>query len=103
MHRGTKQDKGVTQIGNDNLFMAYTHVAHDCVIGDYCHVAVGAHLCGTVTVGNGTWIGAGATVCNNITICGGCIIGAGAVGVNNIDEPGTYIGVPAKIKERSNG
>lgn len=33
MHRGTKQDRGVTQIGNDNLFMAYTHVAHDCIVG----------------------------------------------------------------------
>ncbi|MDD5272441.1 MAG: acyl-[acyl-carrier-protein]--UDP-N-acetylglucosamine O-acyltransferase, partial [Methylovulum sp.] len=31
MHRGTKQDHSVTRIGSDNLFMAYTHVAHDCV------------------------------------------------------------------------
>src|SRR5262249_15721395 len=34
VNRGTVQDQGVTRIGNDNLFMAYTHVAHDCQIGN---------------------------------------------------------------------
>ncbi len=63
----------------------------------FCHVAVGAHLCGTVTIGNATWIGAGATVSNNVNICGECTIGAGAVVVKDITEPGTYIGVPARI------
>jgi UDP-N-acetylglucosamine acyltransferase len=48
MHRGTVQDHGVTQIGNDNLFMAYTHVAHDCIIGDHVIMANGASLAGHV-------------------------------------------------------
>ncbi len=48
MHRGTKQDQGVTKIGSDNLFMAYTHVAHDCVIGDNVIMANGASLAGHV-------------------------------------------------------
>lgn len=34
IHRGTIQDSGVTTIGSDNLFMAYSHIAHDCVIGN---------------------------------------------------------------------
>ena len=34
IHRGTIQDQGVTKIGSNNLFMAYTHVAHDAVIGN---------------------------------------------------------------------
>ena len=34
INRGTAHDRGVTRIGDDNLFMAYTHVAHDCVIGN---------------------------------------------------------------------
>lgn len=38
--------------------------------GEFVHVAVGAHLCGTLTIGNATWIGAGATVSNNVNICG---------------------------------
>ena len=34
LNRGTVQDQGVTRIGNDNRFMAYAHVAHDCVIAN---------------------------------------------------------------------
>jgi UDP-N-acetylglucosamine acyltransferase len=48
MHRGTIQDQGLTKIGNDNLFMAYTHVAHDCRIGDHVIMANGASLAGHV-------------------------------------------------------
>ena len=50
VHRGTVQDAGVTRIGSDNLFMAYTHVAHDCVIGDHVIMANGATLAGHVRV-----------------------------------------------------
>ena len=74
-------------------------VDHDCVLEDFVHVAVGAHVAGTVSIGAGTWIGAGATVSNNLQICGGCMIGAGAVVIKSITESGTYVGVPAeKIK-----
>jgi UDP-N-acetylglucosamine acyltransferase len=48
MHRGTKQDRSLTKIGSDNLFMAYTHVAHDCIIGDHVIMANGASLAGHV-------------------------------------------------------
>lgn len=48
IHRGTVQDQGVTRIGNDNLFMAYTHVAHDCVVGNGVIMANAASLAGHV-------------------------------------------------------
>ena len=48
LHRGTQQDRGVTQIGSDNLFMAYTHIAHDCIIGNHVTMANGASLAGHV-------------------------------------------------------
>ncbi|MGQ9660488.1 MAG: acyl-ACP--UDP-N-acetylglucosamine O-acyltransferase [Thermochromatium sp.] len=50
LHRGTVQDQGVTRIGNDNLFMAYTHVAHDCRIGNQVILANAASLGGHVEV-----------------------------------------------------
>lgn len=50
IHRGTVQDAGVTSIGNDNLLMAYTHVAHDCRIGDHVILANAASLGGHVRV-----------------------------------------------------
>jgi UDP-N-acetylglucosamine acyltransferase len=49
-NRGTVQDNGLTQIGSHNLFMAYVHVAHDCVVGDYTIFANNASLAGHVTV-----------------------------------------------------
>lgn len=50
LHRGTAQDAGVTRVGNNNLFMAYTHVAHDCRIGDQVIMANAASLAGHVEV-----------------------------------------------------
>jgi UDP-N-acetylglucosamine acyltransferase len=50
IHRGTLQDKGETRIGDDNLLMAYTHVAHDCVIGNNVIMANAASLGGHVEV-----------------------------------------------------
>ena len=84
------------RIGKGCIINTCSSVDHDCVVGDYVHIAVGSHLCGTVTVVNGTWIGAGATVSNNVYICSDCMIGAGAVIVNDIRESGTYVGVPAR-------
>lgn len=54
VNRGTTKDRGVTQVGNDNLFMAYSHVAHDCVVGDHCVFANTATLGGHVDVGD--WV-----------------------------------------------
>lgn len=50
IHRGTAQDKGITRIGDDNLFMAYTHVAHDCLVGNGVIMANAASLAGHVEV-----------------------------------------------------
>lgn len=50
LHRGTAQDRGITTVGHGNLLMAYTHVAHDCVIGDHVIMANGASLAGHVRV-----------------------------------------------------
>ena len=71
-------------------------VDHDNVIDDYVHISVGSHLAGNVKVGTKTWIGAGAVVNNDVKICSNCIIGSGAAVVKNIDEPGIFVGVPAR-------
>ena len=57
INRGTVQDAGVTRIGDDNLFMAYTHVAHDCVIGSHVIMANCATLGGHVHLDD--WVGMG--------------------------------------------
>ncbi|NQZ82497.1 MAG: acyl-ACP--UDP-N-acetylglucosamine O-acyltransferase [Colwellia sp.] len=52
IHRGTIQDNSLTKIGCNNLFMAYTHVAHDCMVGDNCILANSASIAGHVHVGD---------------------------------------------------
>lgn len=83
-------------IGDGAIINTCASVDHDCKIGDFSHIAVGARICGTVGIGDCTWIGAGATVINNINICSESLIGAGAVVVKDIKEIGTYVGVPAE-------
>ena len=85
------------RIGRGCIVNTSSSIDHDCVVGDYSHIAVGAHICGTVVIGESTWIGAGAIVSNNINICSGCTIGAGAVVVKDITKNGTYVGVPASL------
>ncbi|CAM3578805.1 acyl-ACP--UDP-N-acetylglucosamine O-acyltransferase [Pseudoalteromonas maricaloris] len=54
IHRGTIQDEGITRIGSNNLFMAYTHVAHDAVIGSNVIFANNASVAGHVHIGD--WV-----------------------------------------------
>lgn len=69
MHRGTQQDQGVTLIGDDNLFMAYTHVAHDCVVGNHVIMANGASIAGHVHVDDNAILG-GFTLVHQFTQIG---------------------------------
>lgn len=93
-----------SRIGKGCIINTCASVDHDCRLGEYVHVAVGAHITGQVEIGNKTWIGAGAIVSNHLRICGSCIIGAGAVVVKDIEEAGTYVGIPAKlVKYHING
>jgi len=58
VNRGTAGGGGVTRIGKGNFLMAYTHVAHDCLIGDGTILANAATLAGHVTVEDGATVGA---------------------------------------------
>lgn len=57
IHRGTAQDRAETTIGSNNLLMAYTHIAHDCVLGDNIIVANSSNLAGHVQVGDWAILG----------------------------------------------
>lgn len=52
MHPGTEDGGGLTKVGNDNLFMNYVHIAHDCVVGNGTVFANNASLAGHVIVGD---------------------------------------------------
>ncbi len=74
---GTAQGGGKTVIGNDNLIMAYAHIAHDCVIGNNCVMANAATLGGHVTLEDNAVIGGLSAVhqfvrLGRLSIVGGC-------------------------------
>ena len=62
IHRGTIQDKSTTTIGDDNLLMAYCHIAHDCEVGSNNVFANNAGIAGHVVVGDHVTIGALTTI-----------------------------------------
>ena len=61
-HRGTVQDRGETLIGDRNLIMAYSYIAHDCVLGNDIVLTNQAALAGSVHVGDGAILGGYAIV-----------------------------------------
>lgn len=73
-----------------------TTVGHDCILGDFCTVAPGANISGNVTFGQRVDVGTQAAFRQHLSLCDDVTIGMGAVVVRNIEEPGTYVGVPAK-------
>lgn len=58
LHRGTAGGGGLTEIGSDNLFMAQSHVAHDCRVGNHVIFANAASLAGHVSVEDHATLGA---------------------------------------------
>src|SRR4029079_15062312 len=58
IHRGTAGGGGMTTIGNHNLLMAYTHIAHDCIIGSETIFGNAATLAGHVLVEDFANVGA---------------------------------------------
>lgn len=57
LHRGTEGGGSETRVGNANLIMAYSHVAHDCILGSHIIMSNGATLAGHVSVGDYVIIG----------------------------------------------
>ena len=58
VHRGTVNGRGETVIGNGNYFMAYSHIAHDCLVGDNTIFLHGATIGGHVDVDDFSTVGA---------------------------------------------
>lgn len=58
VNRGTPEGGGVTRVGSDNLILAYSHIAHDCIIGSHTLFVNGATLAGHVTVEDYATVGA---------------------------------------------
>lgn len=77
IHRA--RDGGVTRIGRGNLLMAYSHVAHDCVLGDGIELANLVQLAGHVEVGDQAGFGGLSAVHQFVRVGAHAFVAAGAM------------------------
>jgi UDP-N-acetylglucosamine acyltransferase len=78
-HRGTSGGRGATTIGDDNYFMANSHVAHDCVVGSGTMFANSAAVAGHVTVEDGAILGGLCAIHQHCRIGRLAMVGGGAM------------------------
>lgn len=95
INRGTTHDEGVTTIGSDNLFMAYSHVAHDCVLGSNLIFANCATLGGHVEIGDWVIIGGMAAIHQFCKIGAHAFIAGGAIVTQDVPTYVMAAGNPA--------
>ena len=94
---GSKKGHGVTKIGARGYFMAYSHVGHDCVVGDDVTFANGAQLGGHVEVGDGVVMGGLSAVQQFGRVGRGAMLG-GVAGANEDIIPfGIAFGAHAQL------
>ncbi len=96
LNRGTVQDTGETRIGSGNLFMAYSHVAHDCRIGDQIVMANAASLAGHVEVQDRAVLGGFTIVHQFCRIGAHCFCAMGSVVTKDVPPYVIIGGHPAQ-------
>ena len=97
---GARFTSGIS-VGDFCIVNQNVTVAHDCIVGNYVHLAPGANVSGNVQLHDGCWIGVGAVInqgnpSKKLEIGANTVVGAGAVVIDDCDHDAVYVGVPAK-------
>lgn len=95
LHRGTVQDQGETRVGSGCLLMAYSHVAHDVVMGDEVIIANGTQLAGHVKIGDHAILGGNCGIHQFCHIGAHAFLGAGTTLVKDVPAYVMVQGNPA--------
>ncbi|MGH8800464.1 MAG: acyl-ACP--UDP-N-acetylglucosamine O-acyltransferase [Casimicrobiaceae bacterium] len=96
IHAGTAQDKGVTTVGDGNWLLAYSHVAHDCVIGDSTTFSNNAQLAGHVFIDDHAVLGGFVGVHQFCRVGAHAMVAAGSIVLQDVPPFVTVAGSPAK-------
>lgn len=84
------------KLGKHTHLNLNTTIGHDTVIGNFFTTAPGVNISGNCNIQDCVYVGTNSAVKQKINICSDVIIGMNAGVVKDINEPGTYIGTPAK-------
>lgn len=98
MHRGTDTSRGETTVGDNGNFLAYSHIAHDCVVGDNVTMANVATLGGHVEVGDFVTLGGLAAVHQMTRIGHHAFAGGAAIIDGDIIPYGMVMGNRARLR-----
>lgn len=79
IHCGTVQGGGITRVGDDNLFMINSHIAHDCSIGNRCIIANNGTLAGHVTLDDFVIVGGMSAIHQFVVIGSHVMLGGGSM------------------------
>jgi sugar O-acyltransferase (sialic acid O-acetyltransferase NeuD family) len=86
-----------TIIGDHTIINTKSSVDHDCIVGNFCHLAPNTTVCGCVKIGNDVFIGTGATIIDHIEIKNNIIIGSVSNIIRNIEDNCKIYGNPGKV------
>lgn len=86
----------LVEIGRGVICNTSSSIDHECIIGDFTHIAPNAVLCGNVQVGRNSFIGANSVIRQGVTIGNNVTIGAGTVVLKDVADGVTLVGNPAR-------
>lgn len=98
IHRGTELGDKKTEIGNNNLFMAGVHIAHDCIIEDHVILANNVLVAGHVHIERGAVVGGGAGIHHFVTIGRHAMIGGLTRVISDVPPFMLFGGTPPKVR-----
>lgn len=98
MHTGTDTSRGETVVGDNGNYLAYAHVAHDCIVGNNITFANGATLGGHVEVGNNVTIGGLTAVHQFVRIGDNAFIGGCSAVVGDVIPFAIAVGNRASLR-----
>jgi len=84
------------KVGESVIINTGAIVEHDAAVGDLTHISTGAKVNGGCRVGSRCFIGSGAVMVQGVSAGDDVFIGAGSLLARNAEEPGTYVGYPAR-------